>query len=874
MKPETRIEPAPAASPARPLASFLVLIAAAFAIVFGTLHALRAETTEAETVAEQPTGKLRVTLSDRDTGTLLKDAIVIAESLENSQTKSLVGITNEEGQVHFEEVPPHRFRLMLSHREYQTRIVTSEQVHEGELKPIEIRLEKWIDSSPDSEAFKEAAAQRTAWRTTQEAARMRLKTIVFNRFDVPRSSSAQALDMLARQLNATADISSEFVVKWAPLAGYSQGHEFSLSLTNPSATQVLDQIMKRVGHEWTVVDHTIWIFPSETEAERLARHHETGVFSLPAFNVEVEELARVKDRFRSREILAVARSIRLSAPASAGSRDGAKDSFAPPSAPTFPGTLNLAAANIQTPVATWAAPNLSALGILPPPDSTPGVAPFPHEDWNREGYDRIERNPYRSPLVAPLSTFSLDVDTASYSNARRFIQQSNQLPPWDAVRIEEFVNYFPYAYGGPTGEHPLAVHTEVADSPWKPQHRLVKIGVKARDLDWSARRASNLVFLLDVSGSMRSPNKLGLVKQSMRMLVENLDQRDTVAIVVYAGASGLVLPATEGHRHSTILDAIERLQAGGSTNAGAGIELAYQTAQNHFIEGGNNRVILCTDGDFNVGTTDRGALTRIVEEKAKAGVQLSVLGFGMGNLKDDMLETLSNKGDGTYGYIDTQKEARKVFVEQLGGSLFTVARDVKIQVEFNPAQVQAYRLVGYENRLLKPEDFNDDTKDAGDVGAGHTVTAFYEIVPHGVEIALRGVDGLKYQTPAQAPANGGAELLTVKLRYKHPGQDTSQLLELPMIDGGTSLAEASTDFRFATAVAGWAMLLSNSPHLGELDYDTVVALASAGLQDDPRGHRAEFVSLVRQAQTMAEDASGVSGGGPTPGSGAIARLGR
>ena len=416
------------------------------------------------------------------------------------------------------------------------------------------------------------------------------------------------------------------------------------------------------------------------------------------------------------------------------------------------------------------------------------------------------------------------------------------------MRIEELVNYFSYDYAPPKDDAPFAVHTEVASCPWKKEHRLVRIGLKGQELDLSQRPSSNLVFLLDVSGSMENANKLPLLRRSLKMMVEHLGENDRVSIVVYAGASGLVLKPTPADRKGEILAALERLQAGGSTNGGAGIELAYQLAAENFITGGTNRVILCTDGDFNVGNTSRSGLVELVEEKAKTGVFLTVLGFGMGNYKDSTLEQLADKGNGNYGYIDTISEARKLLVQELGATLVAIAKDVKIQVEFNPAQVTAYRLIGYENRLLAAEDFNDDTKDAGEIGAGHTVTALYEIVPKGVHIELPGVDELRYQQPPEtAVVAGSKELLFLKLRYKQPDGDTSELLEFPLADNRRGFAAASGEFKFAAAVAAFGMLLRDSKNRGDASFESVLELGTEGAKRDPHGYRAEFLELVRAA---------------------------
>jgi len=469
-------------------------------------------------------------------------------------------------------------------------------------------------------------------------------------------------------------------------------------------------------------------------------------------------------------------------------------------------------------------------------------------DFNTESYARIDDNAFLEVVHNPLSTFSIDVDTASYANVRRFLTQGTPPPP-DAVRIEELLNYFNYRYPAPEGDEPFAVHTEVAECPWNGEHRLVRIGIKGKEIDIGNRPVSNLVFLLDVSGSMQEPNKLPLLKQALEMLVRQLTENDRIAIVVYAGAAGLVLPSTTGDQGERILSAIDQLQAGGSTNGGQGIELAYAVAEEHMIKGGTNRVILATDGDFNVGVSDQGSLTRLIEAKAKGGVFLSVLGFGSGNYKDDNLEKLADRGNGNYAYIDTANEARKVLVEQMAGTLVTIAKDVKIQIEFNPAQASAYRLIGYENRVLRSEDFNDDRKDAGEIGAGHTVTALYEVVPADGEVfatCTSTVEPLKYQEatkPTEAATLG--ELLTLRLRFKPPEGDNSIKVELVVRDQGRRYAEASTDFKFAAAVAAYGMLLRQSIHRGNATWDAVLESAQEGLANDVGGYRAEFVELVR-----------------------------
>jgi Ca-activated chloride channel family protein len=480
-------------------------------------------------------------------------------------------------------------------------------------------------------------------------------------------------------------------------------------------------------------------------------------------------------------------------------------------------------------------------------------------------FDYIDENPFLAVKDSPLSTFSIDVDTASYSKMRAYLLEHHTLPPPDAVRIEELVNYFDYDYAGPDDEDPFAVHIETAECPWQPKHRLVRFGIQGKRVD-EGRPVSNLVFLIDVSGSMNQPNKLPLVQRSLAMLVRQLGENDRVAIVVYAGAAGLVLPSTSGTDQSAILNAIEKLHAGGSTNGGAGIHLAYQIALDNFVNGGVNRVILCSDGDFNVGTTSTGDLVRLAEEKSKAGVYLSILGFGIGNHNDAMLEEVSNKANGNYAFIDSDREAQKVLVEQMQGTLVTIAKDVKIQVEFNPAQVAAYRLIGYENRKLADRDFNDDTKDAGDIGAGHSVTALYELVPPGAESGLGRpeVDPLKYQGTGdrgQETAIGAdiaGELLTLKLRFQPPTGGQSTLLTFPVKDGGAKFGAASPDFQFASAVASFGMLLRNSKYKGETTFGAVLETASAAQGEDAHGLRGEFLELVQAARQLSGEKVGAA----------------
>ena len=501
----------------------------------------------------------------------------------------------------------------------------------------------------------------------------------------------------------------------------------------------------------------------------------------------------------------------------------------------------------------------SAPAAEAPPSLTELAAGAPAQEGQGPGqggdkYGLIVENQFLSAKQNPLSTFSIDVDTAAYSKTRMYLFDHNQLPPADAVRIEELVNYFVYDYQGPSDEHPFAANVEIAQCPWKPEHRLVRVGIKGKEMPQQERPLSNLVFLIDVSGSMNQPNKLPLLQRGMKMLVDQLGENDRAAMVVYAGAAGLVLPSTGGDHKQTIMDALEKLQAGGSTNGGQGIQLAYQVALDNFIPGGTNRVILCSDGDFNVGTTSTSDLIRLVEEHAKQNIFLTVLGFGIGNHNDAMLEEISNKGNGNYAFIDTDNEARKVLVEQMSATLVTIAKDVKIQIEFNPAKVSAYRLIGYENRLLAAEDFNDDTKDAGEIGAGHTVTALYEVVPVGVtsDVKVATVDPLRYQTENDTTDLATSdEMLTLKIRYKPPQADESQLVAYAVSDGGQSFATATPDFKFAAAVASFGMLLRDSTHKGEANYDSVLEIAQEGAVGDQSGYRAEFLAMVQRALELA-----------------------
>ncbi len=490
---------------------------------------------------------------------------------------------------------------------------------------------------------------------------------------------------------------------------------------------------------------------------------------------------------------------------------------------------------------------------------TPLWPPAPYPDLpppgaSGEGYTAIVENPFLDPVTQPLSTFGVDVDSASYANVRRFVSQMGVLPPPDAVRIEELVNAFSYDYPAPPqgSRDPFAVHVEIADAPWAKEHRLVKIGIKGQDMSRRERPAANLVFLIDVSGSMQDANKLPLAKTALGMLVEELGAGDRVAIVTYAGQSGLALESTDSRDRSRIMDAIEGLQAGGGTNGSGGIQLAYQVARSQYRDDGVNRVILLTDGDFNVGITDDGALDDLISREASSGVFLSVLGFGMGNLQDGRLERLADRGNGNYGYIDGPDEAQRLLVDQLTGTLVTIAKDVKLQVEFNPAQVTAYRLIGYENRRMAAQDFADDRKDAGEIGAGHTVTALYEVLPIGADPKGAGLPDLRYQRPRrEARGSGSDDLLYLKLRYKTPEGDTSRLLEAPVKDRGDSLRSASVDFHFAAAVAAFGMVLRDSEHRGEASMAMVEDLALAGMPRESAEERQGFLDLVRGARRLA-----------------------
>ena len=511
----------------------------------------------------------------------------------------------------------------------------------------------------------------------------------------------------------------------------------------------------------------------------------------------------------------------------------------------------------------------SARGTNSVSAAAPGVPPNVRrrgEQWNTEAYDSIQENPFIAPSVSPRSTFSIDVDHASYSNVRRFLT-GGQRPPRDAVRLEELINYFPYELAPPAGTHPVAISTEVAEAPWNPTHRLVRIGLRGKPIDAASLPPSNLVFLIDVSGSMQSEDKLPLLKSAFRLLVNQLRPQDRVALVVYAGSAGLVLPPTPGNEKERILHALDGLDAGGSTAGGAGLRLAYEVARQSYMREGNNRVILATDGDFNVGVSSDAEMVELIEKKREEGTFLTVLGFGTGNLKDAKMEKLANKGNGNYAYVDTPMEARKVLVTEMGATLLTVAKDVKLQIEFNPSRVAAYRLLGYENRLLRDEDFVDDTKDAGELGAGHSVTALYEIIPPDAPDAatVRRPDSLRYTRPApRTEAARGGELLYVKLRYKRPDGRRSQELTHVVRDEAARSAP-STDLTFAAAVAEFGMLLRESPHKGAASMDSVIARAERGRGEDPFRYRAEFVQLARRArELLAGEAVAAEHEGRTP----------
>nr|WP_294942529.1 von Willebrand factor type A domain-containing protein [uncultured Mucilaginibacter sp.] len=479
-----------------------------------------------------------------------------------------------------------------------------------------------------------------------------------------------------------------------------------------------------------------------------------------------------------------------------------------------------------------------------------------YDDVDNESYKAVVENSFLKAKSNPLSTFSVDVDAASYSNFRRFIN-NGELPPPDAVRIEEMINYFKYNLAGPTNNEPVAIHTELSNAPWNAKHRLLRIALKAKTIPTDNLPLSNLVFLIDVSGSMNAPNKLPLVKSSLKMLADQLRPQDKLAIVVYAGNAGLVLPSTPGDNKTTIYNAIDNLSSGGSTAGGAGIKLAYKIAAESLMKKGNNRIILATDGDFNVGASSDDDMEKLIERERESGIFLSALGYGMGNYKDSKMETLADKGNGNYAYIDNITEARKTLISEFGGTLFTVAKDVKLQVEFNPGKVQAYRLLGYENRVLAKEDFNNDKKDAGDMGSGHNVTAFYEIIPVGVKDDFSGsVDPLKYQKPkAPAPLMATSnEMLTIKFRYKEPTSNKSKLSQAIVKDAPIDFEKTSSDFRFAAAVAETGMVLRDSHFKQGSTFAQAISIAKAARGEDAEGYRAEFIRLAESARLLAKTA--------------------
>ncbi len=487
-------------------------------------------------------------------------------------------------------------------------------------------------------------------------------------------------------------------------------------------------------------------------------------------------------------------------------------------------------------------------------EAEPGTFPENQEveDFNTEEYDRIYENDFLDVTQNPLSTFSIDVDNASYSNIRRFIQ-NNQLPPKDAVRIEEMINYFSYNYPQPSGEHPFSIYTEIGECPWETNHSLLHIGIQGKSLDYENIKPGNLVFLLDVSGSMSDKNKLELVKKSIKLMLENPGSKDKISIVVYAGAAGVVLPPTPATDKRTIIRALDKLEAGGSTAGGEGIELAYKLAKENLLPEGNNRVILCTDGDFNIGTSSTGDLVRLIEEKRKDNIYLTICGYGMGNYKDGRMEQISNAGNGNYFYIDNIAEAEKVFVKELRANMFTIAKDVKIQIEFNPAYVKSYRLIGYENRVLAKEDFNNDAKDAGELGAGHTVTALYEIIYAGAKDRAGKVDDLKYQRNTLSASANSDEMLTLKLRYKPIESEKSKLVTTVVENNHAEQKKLSDDFRFSASVAAFGLILRDSKYKGNANYQMIKDLAQNATQSNTDEYKEEFIRLVKSAELLGEE---------------------
>ncbi|WP_310483287.1 VWA domain-containing protein [Chamaesiphon sp. VAR_48_metabat_403] len=518
---------------------------------------------------------------------------------------------------------------------------------------------------------------------------------------------------------------------------------------------------------------------------------------------------------------------------------------------------NSATSQSQSPVASPATPQVANTEAKQADSSAAplaGLTGSGGEQPTEESYKSVAENQFFAATSQPLSTFSIDVDTASYSNIRRYINDG-QLPPQDAVRIEEMVNYFSYDYPQPTDDKPFSINTEVVNAPWNPQHKLIQIGLQGKKVSVEKLPPNNLVFLIDVSGSMNEPNKLPLLKSSLKLLVNQLRPTDRVSMVVYAGSAGLVLPSTSGKEKSKIIAALDKLEAGGSTAGGEGIVQAYKVARENFLKDGNNRVILASDGDFNVGVSSDEALVKLIETERNSGVFLSILGFGMGNLKDSKMEQLADKGNGNYAYIDSINEAKKVLVKEMGGTLLAIAKDVKIQVEFNPKQVQAYRLIGYENRVLANRDFKDDKKDAGELGAGHAVTALYEVIPVGVKTDIT------FSKPTATPdaadkdtkiAANSQELLQVRLRYKAPKSDTSQLITSNVADSNVTIGKASANLKFASAVAAYGMNISNSKYKGSTNFNTIIELATQSKGSDLDGYRAEFIRLVEKSKKIAE----------------------
>ncbi len=596
------------------------------------------------------------------------------------------------------------------------------------------------------------------------------------------------------------------------------------------------------------------IYTNQTFLQRQFQGRVRGDMTVSRAGVESEDLKQTQQNepYYLSSSFKVKRDEKISAAATAVSKENMQVAAPPQSAPT----RSRGSGGFQSTGYGASYGLMDGIGAVAREDdwgqrrpSYPSIYyPQPVPSATNEQYDYINENQFLDAVSSPLSTFSIDVDTASYSNVRRFLNQ-NQLPPKDAVRIEEMLNYFTYDYPQPGWGKPFSITTEVSTCPWNPKHELVLVGIQGKTLQNRKLPPSNLVFLVDVSGSMAQPNKLPLVKQGFKMLAENLGPQDRVSIVVYAGAAGVVLDSARGNDKYSIMSALDRLQAGGSTAGGQGIQLAYQIAQRNFIRNGNNRVILATDGDFNVGVSNDTDLVRLIEEKRGQGVFLTVLGFGVGNYKDGKMEKLADKGNGNYAYIDTVQEAKKVMVNELGSMLFTIAKDVKIQVEFNPSEVKSYRLIGYENRVMAKEDFNDDTKDAGELGAGHTVTALYEIVPAKSFdfLAQPKVDPLKYQT---SQVKKSSDLMTVKLRYKEPDSDHSQLITNEVNRRWMQWGSVSDNFQFASAVAEFGLLLRKSPHKGNASYANILNRASAAVGNDPHGYRQEFMGLVQTAQRL------------------------